>query len=200
MIPGSQEMEAGRSQQIWGQPGLPDTLSQKKNKQNPGRHSPHWPWCPCKGPSGQPGCLVPRGVTILPLKQGRDWKTSLASGSTGPRAGGRGRSCRAENLDHGISLSTTRPPGSCWVPVPNRVWLLGDSRVRRERSTAHDCNQCLLSLKTEASVLTEHYGHSIRVGVGAVHCPPLVPQGNRGHHSVSGARSAGHTLQSFLPL
>lgn len=24
--------------------------------------------------------------------------------------------------------------------------------------------------------LTEHYGHSIRVGVGAVHCPPPVPR------------------------
>lgn len=51
---------------------------------------------------------------------------------------------------------------------------LPQRQLRCQRNTAHNCNQCLLSLKTEAGVLTEHYGHSIRVDLGAVHCPPLV--------------------------
>lgn len=88
VIPGTREMEARRSQQIWGQPGLHDTLSQKKNKQNPGR-SPHTGHGgPGKRPSGWLGCLAPRGITIPPPNQGRERKV-LGFGSHSPQAGGR---------------------------------------------------------------------------------------------------------------
>lgn len=94
VIPGTRESEAGRSQQIWGQPGLHDTLSQKKNKQNSGRSSPtlatvslqEAKWCACVPCS--PWVLFPTvGKRLegswLRVTQPIGWRQGLPSRSVG---------------------------------------------------------------------------------------------------------------------